>query len=436
MPESQLSQDLAGLRFDGDAKDAATLLGEYGAAEAISVLEQEHRLHGKLPWDESLAEAIPLSPALTPGIHSLITDACARLGLTCSIQLFTLPAPQINAYAFLDRNPDQPVLSLCLTSRTLEHLSDPELLFLIGHELGHIVYEHDRLNILCHTADNTSATTVLPAMGEWIFLRWRQKAEISADRIGWLLTGHFEDGGGAIVKSATGLTGRNLVLNAESILSFLNEGVPRPCIRDWNRQRAPLLSARLRALRILADSAPSKVRCANKRPAWLTKADKETEQILAALSRRPDSSLELACMHLLADAGVQLVQRDRTVAPDEIKKVLYILHDHFTDEPDQVICLDPLKRAYRLKSSIRVLNRTAPSTEKKEVLSRLADIATADGPFREEEAKVILDLATALKIPQQETYAIIVGCIQAAGKEVDPGVQSLADRLASPSAGM
>ncbi len=436
MSEDQLSQYLASLRFDGDFADAATLLGQYGAAETIAALEREHRLHGKRPWDECLAAAIPLSPALTPGIHALVSDACARLGLTCSIRIFTMPGPQINAYAFLDRDVEQPGLSLCLTSCALEHLSDPEILFLVGHELGHIVYEHDRLNILCHTADNTPASTVLPFRGEWIFLRWRQKAEISADRIGWLLAGHFEAGAGAIIKAATGLTDKSLSLTAAAIQSFLKEDAPRPCVGDLNRQGAPLLSARLRALRVLVDSAPSKVHYVSKRPAWIRKVDKEAASILGSLSRHPDSAVGLACMNLIADAGVQLIQRDHEAAVDEIKKVLHILHDNFTDEPDQVICLDPTRRVNRLNAAIRVLKRAATSTEKQEVLSRLADIAIADGPFREAEARVVLDVATALRIPQQETYAIIVGCIQASGKDVDPGIQSLADKLGSPAAGM
>jgi len=424
------------LRYADEADDASILLDKYGAAEAISALEREHRFRGRRPWDKWMADAIPLSPALTPGIHALVSDACAKLGLTCSIRLFAVPGPQINAYAFLDRNPDESILSLCLTSRTLEDLSDQEILFLVGHELGHIVYEHDRLNILCHTSKHTHASTVLPAMGEWIFLRWRQKAEISADRIGWLLAGHFEDGAGVIIKSATGLTGKNLHLTSDSIMSFLKEDTPRPHIRDWNRQGAHLLAARLNALRLLEGYAPSKVYGGTKRSSWIQKADKKVAAILDSLSRHPDSAVGVACMNFIADAGVQLLQRDKKVATDEIKKVLNILHDNFTDQPDKVICLDPTKRTSRLKSAIRVLNRAASSSEKQEVLSRLADIAVSDGPFREEEAKVVLDLAAALRIPQQEAYAIIVGCIQTSGKEVDPGMQSLADKLAAPSAGM
>jgi uncharacterized tellurite resistance protein B-like protein len=141
-------------------------------------------------------------------------------------------------------------------------------------------------------------------------------------------------------------------------------------------------------------------------------------------------------MTLIADAGVELIQRDKEAGADEIKRVLTILHDHFTDRPDKVICMDPGKRTNRMKSALRVVNRHSSSDQKKIVLSRLADIAISDGPFLEEESLIIVDTAKALKIPPHETYAIIVGCIKAAGKEVDPGIQSLAEKLASPASGM
>jgi uncharacterized tellurite resistance protein B-like protein len=436
MDKSQLAQYLACLRFEGDANDAATLLDQYGAADTISTLEREHRLHGTRPWDECMAGSIPLSPALTPGLHALVSDACAQLGLDWSLRLFTLPTQQINAYAFLDRSPEKPILSLCLTSRAIENLSDPELMFIVGHELGHILYEHDRLNILCHTDGNTPTATVLPAMGEWIFWRWRQKAEISADRIGWLLSRCFETGAGAIIKSATGLTNKSLALTSDALAAFLQEDSRFPYIGNLNRQGAPLLHARIQALRLLAESAPKKIISDRKRPTRIQKSDKEVAEILTYLSRHPDTTVGLACMHLIADAGVELIQLDQKAAADEIKRVLNILHDNFTDEPDKVICMDPGKRVNRLKASIRSLNRVSTSEEKKVLLSRLADIAMSDGPFREEESKIIVDMAKALRIPQHEIYAIIVGCIQASGKDVDPGVQALADKLATPEAGM
>lgn len=436
MKNQDLPPQLTSLRYPGDLADATTLLNDYGAAETIANIERDCRLDGRQPWDESLADSIPLSPALTPGIHALVSDSCARLGLACSIHLFTIPTSQINAFGFLDRTPDRPILSLCFTTRALEHLSDSELLFLIGHELGHIAYEHDRLNLLCHTAGSNPAFTVLPAMGEWLFLRWRQKAEMSADRIGWFIAGHFDDGVGAVIKSATGLSSKILTLNATSLQAFLNEDTPRSYIRDLNRKNAPLLHARLQALRFLEDSAPSNLNFGKKQPTWIQKVDKEVSEILDSLSRHPDTTVGLASMNLLADAGVQLIQGDKTADADEIKKVLNILHEQFTDEPDKVICIDPAKRAVRLKSAIRDLNRSATSAEKKDILCRLADIAISDGPFREQESKIIIDMATNLKIPQHEIYAIIVGCIQESGKDVDPGIQSLADKLASPAAGM
>jgi hypothetical protein len=433
----ELSPHLTFLQYPGDLADATTLLNDYGGLNAITAIEQEHNVRCKHPWDEILADTLPLSPSLTPRIHTLVTSACENIGLACKVRIFTTHSPQLNAYAFLDRYESPPILSLCLTVNALEVLSDPELLFLIGHELGHIVYEHDRLNLLCHTGENAPGLTVLPFMGEWIFLRWRCKAEISADRVGWLASGQTDAGAGAIIKAATGLTEKNLALDSAAIQAFTKETpAPQPNAKPSDSHSAPLLPVRLNAFYLLGQSAPSNGRLGNKPPAWITKVNRGVDGILSGSSRYPVAPIELASMNLIADAGIELIQSDQEAAVDEIKRVLNILHKHFTDEPDKIICLDPVKRMSRIKSAIRTLNRTATSVEKKGVLSRLADIAKASGPFEEGESKIVLETAAALKIPQHEIYSILVGCIQNLGREVDPGIQSLANKLGTPEAGM
>ena len=138
-------------------------------------------------------------------------------------------------------------------------------------------------------------------------------------------------------------------------------------------------------------------------------------------------------MHLIADMGVEIIQHDHEVETDEIKKVLNILHDHFTDQPDQLICLNAAKRALRIKSSIRNLNRTASSIEKQEALAFLSEIAVADGPLGKVDSKIILDLAKSLRIPDDEITAIIVACVQTKSRSVDPGLVTLAHQIEDQS---
>ena len=418
------------LRYAGDLADVVTLVDEYGAGESIAAIEQEHRLRGKHPWDTILADAIPLSPSLVARLHTLVARACDKVGLSCTLQLFTAPSPQINAYAFLDRYARSPILFLCLTSSAIEELTDPELLFLIGHELGHIVYEHDRINLLCHTDEHAPGATILPFMGEWLFLRWRQKAEISADRMGWLVSGRTDDCARVIIKAATGLSDRNLTLDTAAIHAFLQEAPVRQCHgKRPDSHSIPLLPARLKALGILTATAPEEFCFGTTRPSWLKKADRSVDTILAELSQLPESTTDRACMYLIADAGIQLVQGDNSVLPEEVKKVLNILHCHYSDQPDKLIEMDAKKRLTRMKLAIRTLNRAGSTQEKHEVLSRLTDIAIVDGCFLEKEGMFVVDLATTLHIPQAETYSIIVGCIQAKGHTVDPTLLSLVRKL-------
>jgi len=427
------TQNPHAIRYTAEKADVANLRKDYDVDESIATLERTQHFRGHKPWQGMMNDVIPLSPALTPALHATVSSACQLLGLKWTLLLFTSASAQINAYACLDRFAKQPTLSLCLTSRAIEELSENELLFLVGHELGHVLFEHDRLNLLCQPSEGVDSLTILPFLGEWLFLRWRQKAEISADRVGWLLTEDFEAGAGAIIKAATGLGSNNLTLNSHAIDSFLNEAIPMASRHILGCQNAPMLSVRLQALQCLNRTAPRPIRTSGKQASWLGRTDKVVAEGLSCLSRRPATAALEACMHLIADAGVEIIQHDHEVEIEEIKKVMNILHDHYTDQPDQLICLNSAKRALRIRASIRTLNRIASSSEKKEALSRLSDIAIADGPLGEADSKTIFTLAKALRIPVNETNAIIVGCVQNKSRSIDPGLVSLAHKIEAQS---
>ena len=103
-------------------------------------------------------------------------------------ELFVAQTPFVNAGAIGVKNP-----FIVLNSGTLHLLSDEELQFVIGHELGHIHCDHalykTMLNILVKTAitrigfpiSTVALFAISAALNEW-----SRKAELSADRAGLL----------------------------------------------------------------------------------------------------------------------------------------------------------------------------------------------------------------------------------------------------------
>ena len=91
--------------------------------------------------------------------------------------------------------------------------------------------------------------TVLPALGESLFLRWRKKAEISADRVAVLASRDFKATATALMRVTFGLSERNLNLDIEALISQVDEIRGRPELIEETFASHPLLPIRLQGRR-------------------------------------------------------------------------------------------------------------------------------------------------------------------------------------------
>ena len=63
------------------------------------------------------------------------------------------------------------------------------------------------------------------------------------------------------------------------------------------------------------------------------------------------------------------------------------------------------------------------------ILSRLTDIALADGALMDAESAIILDLAKQLDVPTKIAYPIIVGSAQSIGFRTDVKLNRMAEEI-------
>lgn len=125
-----------------------------------------------------------------PRLNSIFENTCQRVNLEKIPDLYIQQDLNINAFT---TGVERPIV--VINSGCLEMLSYEELLFIIGHEIGHIKSEH----VLYHQMAN-----VLPILGDVIgsatlglggllstslqvaLLNWQRKSEFTADRAGVL----------------------------------------------------------------------------------------------------------------------------------------------------------------------------------------------------------------------------------------------------------
>jgi Zn-dependent protease with chaperone function len=135
----------------------------------------------------------------SPGLADLVQRGVSRLR-PGEVEVYVAPGRALNAYTFGLTSPKVVVLYAPL----LEVMDSDELLFILGHELGHVALGHTSLNSLVGGLAGIPASWTAGAIMSMAFLWWNRACEFSADRAGLLACGKPEKAVTALVKLAAG----------------------------------------------------------------------------------------------------------------------------------------------------------------------------------------------------------------------------------------
>ncbi len=150
------------------------------------------------------ANAVRVGPNQFPRVWDLYCDVCTTLDAPERYPLFVSQNPVVNAGAYGMKEP-----FIILNSGTLALLTDRQVSYILGHELGHVMSDH----VLYRTM--TELLIALARMGFPIvglaarailvaLLEWSRKSELSADRAGLLAIQDPDEVMGSMLKMAGG----------------------------------------------------------------------------------------------------------------------------------------------------------------------------------------------------------------------------------------
>ena len=418
--------DLHRIRYRGDKEDVELLFKEYNLEGIISASEDRQKLEESNFRNKLLKDgAFLLSEPISPRIFNIVTETKQKLDLEGEYEVFCLNSNSINAFAYVQPAEEKNFFIIGITSAALEELEDLEIQFILGHELGHFLFEHNRMNYLINPNPTSQGVTLLPSMGESIFLRWRKKCEISTDRVGVLACGDFENAARAMLKTAYGLTGKNLNLDVDSLLQQIDDLKEEPEALEINYRSHPLMPLRLKVMQMFAESSifsqivDGKPDISEKE---LNALEDQTDQWVNWVKRYPRRPLEVAAMKLVTAAGLKLIMTETVIMDEEIKVIIQILHKYFTDEPGEVIheIMEDTENLDKLiNTTVKEISENGDDRHKTFVLSRLSDIAIADGKLAKPEAGIIFDIAKTFGIQEKAAYSIVVGGMSSVGLNID-----------------
>lgn len=163
-----------------------------------------------------LATSVRISPGMSPALTAMVDDCAKHLDVNIPIELYAYNSAVFNAACV---KPEEGRLFVMFSSSLLDAFDENELRFVVGHELGHYIYDHHAIPVGYILNGQTQASPQLALQ----LTSWSRHAEISADRAGAYCTNNFDHVGRALFKLASGITSNYIQFNLDDFLQQVEE---------------------------------------------------------------------------------------------------------------------------------------------------------------------------------------------------------------------
>jgi len=208
-----------------------------------------------------LTGALRVTRRMMPDLVDTLQQCREILGVKDALELYIKPDSDVGA--FVMKNPSGP-WAMGLTSALVEKFTPEELRFVIGHELGHILFDHTSLPMPAVAMVEDMAGTIVSRQKAIELYLWCRSAEISADRAGLACAGRLEAAATAFLKLSSGLSRVDPGLDIADYIQQVESLASSPAARQKPRDDDDTLECfnthpygplRLRALVAFARSA-------------------------------------------------------------------------------------------------------------------------------------------------------------------------------------
>jgi Zn-dependent protease with chaperone function len=267
MPKPQI--DLSFARYVAARKGEASARSREGAAYAYGgdiklraaldrvrpvtlAVEATVRLWQSVEKTRMLGTSVKVTGKQFPRLHKLAERCADTLRIPVPTIYVSPNIGSLNAHTFGTAEDPYIVVNAAL----IDHLSEPELLDVLGHECGHIQNNHvvymTTLHFLKHAANMFLRWSVKPAV---IALNsWARRAEVTCDRAGLICTRDLDVSVGCLVKLALGSRKLYSDINLEEYLAQMEEASAGVGRLDELMRTHPYLPKRVAALRLFAQT--------------------------------------------------------------------------------------------------------------------------------------------------------------------------------------
>ena len=260
-------------------------------------------------WRSTLeGHSFKVERSLLGHLYDLFYEVKARLGYDEKVDFYITGDASVNAFSVAAEGEGAPHI-VNINSALVELMSDDELRFVIGHELGHLMNRNTALLRLIHFVFPPQSN--MPIALQHKIKLWQQLSELVADRYGYMAVGSLPVCVSAFFKMASGL---NLMKMNVSIDALVEENINHLdyFLNDKGLSRAdhPVNPIRVQALNLFATCQTDE------------ELEKRMEELIGILLKVGNEEIDQHMMMFVATAGLIVSSADEEISKDEVNTIL------------------------------------------------------------------------------------------------------------------
>ncbi len=260
-------------------------------------------------WRSSMeGHSLKVQQHLLPDFHKLCMEVKEALDFHEPVDFYITGDSSVNAFSVSAEDENQPHI-VNVNSALFDLMSDDELRFVVGHELGHLINKDSKLSRLIHFVFPPGAAVHISL--QYKIRLHEQLAELVADRYGYMASGKMESCVTAFFKLASGLDLAKMNVSIDALIADNNERLDY-FLKDkgFSRNSHPVNPIRVKALHLFATCKTQK------------ELNEGMDELIGILLKIGDNEMDEYTAQFIASAGLIVANADGKISDNEIDEII------------------------------------------------------------------------------------------------------------------